>query len=45
MGEATKLYIKVIKDINAGRQETAFNNEAIVRLLGIEPRIVGKPNP
>jgi len=45
MGDATKLYVKVIKDINAGKQETAFNNEAIVRLLGIEPRIVGEPNP
>lgn len=43
--QATKLYIKVLKDLNAGKQETAFNDEAFVRLFGIEPRIEGEAEP
>ena len=36
---ATKLYLKVLKDLNAGKQETAFNDEGFVRLFGIAPRL------
>jgi len=43
--QATKLYLKVLKDLNDGKQETAFNDEAFVRLFGIEPRIRGEANP
>ena len=43
--QATKLYLKVLKDLNAGRQETAFNDEAFIRLFGIEPRISGEAEP
>ena len=43
--QATKLYLKVLKDLNAGKQETAFNDEAFIRLFGIEPRIEGEAEP